>query len=914
MEITPQVLRYSGIKDARKMVEHLRDGIYLMKVAIQKSYLDPRDNMHWLLTNSPSLQAPKTQIGNETPATKDFVTTSEALVRVVDGMIIYPVELTMRDLRLMRVRSNFLIELQTVDERLIQAYHVFRKESISRTGLEDRLNEFKKKIDNNLTWEEANKNPSTISPALHDLIQGRLDRAQVIKDAVKDGNEALLNAQAQLGSQLKETESSVNYFLDVLKTNLQSGGEIGQYLNSAGQATGVPMALTKEQNITDNFQLDEKLLGKLKKVLNKNDFSKVTLPSKEDVDLEIFVESNSGLKKRSFVGPVIFLSNAYGDSVRATDNLDEVKCSDDKHPKDAVQRSTEAVNTDVFEVCLQQNPEHPEVCPQKPQADADTQQSQQNIKYKENKFFGSLSHLCYKDVDDLMGQEKGVTALNDDRLAAASLKYNFINSYPFKMDFVSLTDEPLKKLDDKCYNPVPDAIKSPQDAIDQAPYKKKSVKDCLVETKEHTLPVSYLDSVINSDIDKTKSAQDGWVAWALRWARNRVINITKTQWQPSEYPDLFFKRDPNTALALCNLLSNRISTQLAEGRLSPADPHLVRRVVAELCTSDGGLIHDLKYRIEKTGDYTFLGGLNLNFNVGESFSMGTSYSLGFELSDIIGAFTGGAGKLANGVLLKPLSVKRGMSSSEGTSVSQSTYLVSQNAKFEIDLTAYEKCAVVRLSDQAIQGARDWRNQPEMQSEGVTQGLSRQRYDNLTLGDFAKPGVQDVFSRGLMVCEGTTRKSNEPKRVEEMYSYITQHFTEGDMLDPADLYNHPWLLAMRGMRDFVTFMDKIDAQDPVTFTSFAKDLVGWNESRKKTWALEHMSAVYADVLPSFPGYYTLLDEGEDLSAFLLLQSRNNNAPTKDFTKVDAEKLTGEDPKKPNSDVSTDASGMPAPVSN
>ncbi|MGZ3724046.1 MAG: hypothetical protein ACXVA9_13980, partial [Bdellovibrionales bacterium] len=44
MGLVPQVLRYSGIINARKMVEKLRDGIYLMKVAIQKSYLDPRDN------------------------------------------------------------------------------------------------------------------------------------------------------------------------------------------------------------------------------------------------------------------------------------------------------------------------------------------------------------------------------------------------------------------------------------------------------------------------------------------------------------------------------------------------------------------------------------------------------------------------------------------------------------------------------------------------------------------------------------------------------------------------------------------------------------------------------------------------------------------------------------------------------
>jgi hypothetical protein len=41
MELDPRVLRYSGIINARKMTEALRDGIWLLKVAIQKNYLDP---------------------------------------------------------------------------------------------------------------------------------------------------------------------------------------------------------------------------------------------------------------------------------------------------------------------------------------------------------------------------------------------------------------------------------------------------------------------------------------------------------------------------------------------------------------------------------------------------------------------------------------------------------------------------------------------------------------------------------------------------------------------------------------------------------------------------------------------------------------------------------------------------------
>ena len=139
-------------------------------------------------------------------------------------------------------------------------------------------------------------------------------------------------------------------------------------------------------------------------------------------------------------------------------------------------------------------------------------------------------------------------------------------------------------------------------------------------------------------------------------------------------------------------------------------------------------------------------------------------------------------------------------------------------------------------------------------------------------DFEKPQVRQILRRGFMVCEGATRSNNQPRRVEEMYFYFTQHFTEGDMLDQADLYNHPWLLGMRGMRDFVTFVNKIRAQELVGLDGFLSGVSGGTPPRAKAWALDQMSQVYKNTLPSFPGFYSVPDTGEDVSAFLLQQSR------------------------------------------
>ncbi len=154
MELDPRVLRYSGIINARKMTEPLRDGIWLMKVGIQKNYLDPAQaGVHIDALKEAQSHNDEADFGEkilQTPATsslqvkdsksartrlrrlgidvpqREFISTQTAFVRSTDGVIIQPVEFSMQDLRMMRVRSNFLIELQPVDERKLQVENVLR--------------------------------------------------------------------------------------------------------------------------------------------------------------------------------------------------------------------------------------------------------------------------------------------------------------------------------------------------------------------------------------------------------------------------------------------------------------------------------------------------------------------------------------------------------------------------------------------------------------------------------------------------------------------------------------------------------------------------------------------------------------------------------------------------------------------
>lgn len=825
MGLTPQVLRYSGIINARKMVEHLRDGIYLMKVAIQKSYLDPRDNSGWLLRNNPEHQAELVSIGGKELAAKEYITTNSALVRVVDGVIIYPMEFIARDLRLMRVRSNMVIQLETVDERLVQAYHVFRKQFSNSDGLEQSLREFKEKLKDG---QPASRELGTDDAPLEMRIVQQ-------KREVFARSPDLDKARADLEAKIKQVQKDVKSALTKLKKQFDEGGNLG--LDSGPTSLSYVKA---GQSVESKFDLRPELLNELKTVLKINDFSTVSLPKREEIDLDIFAENNSGLEKRSFVGPVIFLSNAYSDSVRATDNLDEAKCikRDEKGniiPKDALARSLEDLELDVEGNKLISDIED------------GLKMNRQNNAYQYNKYFGSLNNMCDISVDDLIQREK---KLNYDRLQTlelASLKYSFAQN--FGMDFVSLTDEPLKKLRPDC---------------------KGEVAQCLEVTNQDTIKAEALKKLVHEGLEDSMSV--GIDHETLEKMQNfQRFRPNKFSWSPEEYEKLFFERNLDSKASLCNLLGNKIARQLVDEKLTWVGFDAVKDKIVAEC-SYLGLVHNVLLRVEQTGKYTFLGGLNLNFNVGEGFSVGTSsgWSAGFDFTDVVGgpmaALAGSMGSSAVGKFsnaIKPVSVKWGtsMSSGEGTSISESTYLVSQIAGFDVELQDFERCAAIRLTPRAIERLlHRWDN-------------GFYRFFDLSVVNSKKSEVIKAVRRGLFVCEGATRTQNRPQTVKESYFYFTQHFTEGDMLDQADLYNNPWLYALRGMRDFSTFVRQIRAQEIADLGNFLYHVTNMREPRTKGWALEHLNNAYKNILPGLPGYYTVLNKSDGPGfGFVLEQAR------------------------------------------
>jgi len=824
MELQPQVLRYSGIINARKMTESLRDGIWLLKVGIQKNYLDPaqagvvidklQDNQSMVrMVNEPggaqqqrSLNRLR-KLGIEA-TTKEYISTETALVRVTDGVIIQPVELSMQDLRLMRIRKNFLVQLEAVDERKLQ-------------------------VDN----------------ALHRGMQEELEKLLEERRKAEQDRQDRRRTEGTLPDEAAETAREEARIREKFEARRQTSRRVFDYINKQLNATGAfqvnwdELRLDDEQKkyITDllgyNRRFDEtEDPNSLKKKLETNDFTELKLPACSDVDCNSFSEVNSGLQKRTFVGPVIFLHNAYKDSVRATDNLDEAKCGQRVDIEDRLEAELRSKERTMFM-----------------DTDSRVDGERQNSLYKFSEYFGSLRHLCFSHVDDLIRREREDRLLYEKSGPAVGSVYEFAKNYG--LEFLSLSDEKLKSVEIS-----PESIRR----------CNGDLVSCMRETDERWVPAGNAINMLNMRL------HDGLynMGAPLRWWSDNPDDMKSTPWSLEDLRSaLFDSKNPEAEtfkvkspraerFAACSILTTRLlQGSYAAGAKPPHHPAGEKAFdeMVSRCMSTGGqpIVMDRKLRVYKTGQdgdsYIFLGGLQLNLNVGQSFSVSRSdswsYGYGVELFDFIG--WGGGRAKAVGMIAKPVNFKVGKShslgSSDGTSVSDSTYLVAQIARFKVRLDDYEQCVVLRFN-------HDFLDRMKFRA-----GAGFYRFFSENMAIIEKHS-------GLLVCEGV--RQTKPRYVKEDYFYFTQHFTEGDMLDQADLYNHPWLLALRGQRDFGTFLHAVRAQEVVSFGNFVNGALPGGGVRNIGWPLEQMLKVYKHITPSFPGFYTVLEENEEMTQFPL----------------------------------------------
>lgn len=765
LNLRPEVLRYSGIIGGRKVTEPLRDGIYLMKVAIQKDYLDPADKGNSLMPGRDRKGDVTTVIrSTRKPTEKHFITVVKKLVRVNSGEINTPVEFAMQDLRLMRIRSQFLVELEPIDEQQLHLANVLigRNQAIMRD----------------------------------------IEKTREMKDEER---------RAYIADYRAKTEG----LLAKLKAKLttEAGGLMDP--DKIGSLELDPDSMKQFRLNTDSLK---PLLDEMEKTLRLNDFTIAdTAPG---VSFDKFIEEDAGLKKRTFVGPIIFLSNAYSDDLRPTDilQLDDGRC----------------LTSDCDELKARE-----------------AEGKKFRNAYDTSKYFGSVAHLAGVQVDDLIAAYLSDREQYKTLMPAISSLANFADLY--NLQLVMLSGEQLTKVNWACSG----TVESCTQPAGQAQLGGQALVDRLNSSVGQMADLNRIRDSLMETVIPRRDWPAMEMARPVTLANLKALSLASQDIERPSLQPISLPLGERLCRFYASDLSRLFPTEFRRSEMTNQVYSMCFRSLLASRTRQSPFALDYKVRVFSTGEYVFKGGKQMNLNVGANFNLNhstdfkVSTGAGVNFADfipMIGALgrrgmPGGGEKGLD--FSKPFSIKLGAdlgssrSRSDGTGISESTYLVMQSANFAIQLSEYERCTIVKMGPQLLQ-----------------QISSDLQYYFRT--DEEKSQLARAVHRGLMVCSGEHEKKAMP--VTESYYYFTQHFTEGDMLDQADLYNHPWLLAMRGVRDFATFVHLIRAQEFSLFQPFTKIV------DKAGWPLDQLVDAYRAVVPTFPGLYTVLKPGEGLKEY------------------------------------------------
>ena len=316
-----------------------------------------------------------------------------------------------------------------------------------------------------------------------------------------------------------------------------------------------------------------------------------------------------------------------------------------------------------------------------------------------------------------------------------------------------------------------------------------------------------------------------------------------------------------------------------------------------------------KFRTLKTGRYFFRGGKSINFtvaqNVGVNHSLNAANKYTFDpwntVKGVITSFIPEIIKepvraFSGAIKFHDYSQQETNGISDGKGLGTSAHLSMQAAELDLELLEYRRCMLVRWNEDflidVLPTSGSALTESEMtelleNEEGVE--LANSNNPNLVLEAERRvelfqnykfelshiiPALGNIFICG--------KKETENIAIREKYYYVTQHFTEGDLLDSGSLLNNPWLLTLRGYRDMVGFVQSLypDSNFPPSIGALLKDDVDrltsprpvfvpirLRESTERSTiqdeleAWQIMSKAYRNVSPTFAGLYTQLSNRE-----------------------------------------------------
>ncbi len=962
-----------------RIFEPLRDGVYLAKIALVKYFIDPFQNGIHLIQCDPSFGNCPCPEGDNTcnEASKkyhvqpvsdggearkgQYTTVIKKLIRVQAGRITTPLEFSMRDLRMMSVRSQIMVQLETIDERaLLQGNivdqridelerHFFELNPDSMTE-EERLafqerygylpealtpEERERKLaELAATQEEQRKNFLEFVEETEEELEAsrreqsaaqrrRFEMVDEIERGLADGNPraeyekenpliSLLRredwrdiiqsardnlSQMELQSKAYWDGWGQEQFNDLI-ADVNHGSYIPQFANTRPNfanfvrnvETAVPeddyvsQAAPTRRNYADylltaqTFLIGQGLEGV---VLSERDLERMAInnytqnPVAPIIDLNL-LRNKSGLMRRSFIGPCTLVENDNMSEMRPTDTVDEKYCD----------------RIDCGETLYE---------PRTPLPD--------NTFFENSAHHDSLKPFAGMHVDEVIAMHRDNERRYEMEMDALSQMGNFVESY--NMSYVSLTNKPLTKYKQGCTfdgqeNCFPETQENRMISHDfMELLNEKSLPNLLgrfflvnpmhelQEVNREVIRVDSLEPLWNRTkkspgmimsfltrdtgevpMDYSQHPGNMYNAVGNHYLRRRFgspedrkINHARVSQWLSEGLD---KLKLDDSLRICNALAMQVADHLVKSDLvtpeamdrrlfndeTDAEAYLLHKCMAHvryLPESDevflDGVHFDRRFKILKAGKYEHIRGMNMNINVGVDFGISTyedvstTTSAGVNDSGVLGITGAGIGAALGGVpgaaigasaglIIASMSSSRsdGVNRAQGTSVNAATFLVAQKADFHINILEHEKCLALKFGKELIENLDD-------------------EYLHLKDGlDIDSPEVRKSLGRGFMVCNGTP--STQPVEIPESYYYITQHFMAGDMLDDVNLLNHVWLLALRGKRDYNEFIRILQSKE------IGPDGEVIAEGEIYDYPLSRLGRVYKQVIPTFPGLYSV----------------------------------------------------------
>ncbi len=636
LSLYPKALRYNSLTLGRNAIQPVRDGVYLMKLALRNNYF-----MEYFA------EEPIEDRSTE------YISVIKKLVGVQNGKIVTPVEFGVRDYRLMRFRSQFFVELATVDLEKV--------------------------------------NPETNEPYI----------PKVDRDYIK---------AVMLGTRERPYEMDAD------------------------------------------SRLDEQL-------------------RRQVGDLDNLIDTKSGIEPRTFVAPLVPLSNVFASTMRPVDTMEETYCR---------YSTCNEIQSDI-------------------EVAADYERAQDLAKSR-----------LYQDATDVAVAKTTVTDLinrwyileqeyrTDMEERSKLVNYLLDNNLEFvQIQNPGSTSEKISPGEVRQANqvymdhPVDDFIEDfNRPVIGEPPGSSRSSGAQLSPGQVAEVTTDeFLDFITN------QTATDALL-------RRMCAFYFEEVFAGQEIFD--FAKD---TLAFKNIVYNMITNCIQ--RMHRNDEN------------ETVFSYDRKLKIYETSSFEEMGGVSINLNTNTNFSVarGESYQtsqawnlnvgvtarlgLGDPLKDllrrvpIVGSFVvpdinlnASANRSWNWSDSQFSNVNEGMNYADGL------LFVSQQKYINVAFSKFERCTILKMTPQFVEevGLLDYIQRAQY------------RYRGLTLQESLA-----AITRGVMICSGIIE--DEETWFRESYYYFTQHFVEGDLLDSADPKNHPWLLTLRGLNDYRKFISNFRDLQP-----------------------------------------------------------------------------------------------------